>query len=123
MRKYQNMETQKLHDKTHGAPKMKEAPSMEEAPEHNMEHEDANAVVSEHGPAHEINMKHEESTHSVHSKHEDGHEHHSEHESAEKAHSHAKKLAGVPDEGEEEAEAESMAPAGGSQSSFPTMGM
>ena len=57
--------------------------------------QDGAAIAEEHGPAHEVNMKHEEESHHVHSVHPDGHEHHSDHPSKEHAHEHAKKLAGV----------------------------
>lgn len=70
--------------------------------------EEAKQVVAEHGPAHEVHIKHDHETghHEVHTVHEDGEEHHSEHGSAEEAHEHAKHLSG--DGGEEHEDADGM---------------
>jgi len=68
-----------------------------------MGQEDGAAVAAEHGPASEVHMMHheEEGRHEVHSMHPDGHTHMSEHGSKEEAHEHAKKLAGIGGEQED----------------------
>lgn len=56
--------------------------------------EDPATTVAEHGPAVEVNVKHEHEAgkHHVHSSHADGHTTESEHASAEEAHDHGKAL-------------------------------
>jgi hypothetical protein len=105
MRKFGNLETQHLYDKTHsGDMKMKdEQPKGDESEHGDHDHE---SVVAEHGKAHTLHMKHdhEAGAHHVHSHHEDGHVHKAKFGSAGEAHDHAAKMAGV-EAGEEEAEA------------------
>jgi hypothetical protein len=69
------------------------------------EEQDGAAIAQEHGPAMETHTMHppeEGGMHHVHSVHPDGHEHHSDHGSKEEAHEHAKKLAGIGSEEQEE---------------------
>jgi hypothetical protein len=110
-RQFQNLETQKLHDRM-SAPKA-ESPKMEDEMEHEEgEHED---VVAEHGKAHDIHMKldHARGVHHVHSTHEDGHVHKSQHGSVDEAVEHAKKMAGSPEhEGLEDEAANDLEQAG-----------
>lgn len=98
-RKYANLETQRLHDRTHGAAKAPVAPKMGEDMEHDMMagDESPEEVVASHGPAKAVHI---EGKH-VRSEHGDGHVHESDHESVSAAHDHAKKLSGEA-EGEED---------------------
>lgn len=64
--------------------------------------QDGAQIAQEHGPAHEVHMRHdhEAGEHEVVSMHPDGHQHRSMHGSAEEAHEHGKKLAGGGQESE-----------------------
>jgi hypothetical protein len=115
MRQFQNLETQKLHDKNK-APLAAKAPKFGEDEEAEAaENEAPEGVVAEHGKAHEVHIKHEHESgaHHVHSVHEDGFESHSEHGSPEEAHEHGKKLAGSAEhEGLEDEAADDLEQAG-----------
>src|SRR5277367_1311648 len=100
-RKYGNLETQRLHERSMGG-KSPASPFHDKEDKHGeTDHEN---VVAEHGPATEIHITHDHKAgkHSVHSKHESGHEHHAEFGSAKEAHDHAMMMSGA---GEEEAAA------------------
>jgi hypothetical protein len=95
-RKFGNLETQKLYDKTHGNEAEEPKSEFKEEGAEQTDHEN---VVAEHGKAHTIHIKHDhEAQHShVVSHHEDGHKHeahfHGEQHHVE-AHDHAAKMAG-----------------------------
>jgi len=57
-------------------------------------------VAMEHGPAHKIEISHEDGAHHVTSHHEDGHTHHSTHGSHAEAHAAGAHLGGVSDTNE-----------------------
>ena len=82
-----------------GKPEDKAMPEMnEEQPEEKMGEEnnvDGAQVASEHGPAHKVEITHEEGKHTVQSHHPDGHMHTSVHDKGNKAHDHARKLAAM----------------------------
>lgn len=61
-------------------------------------------VVGEHGKAHKVVIHHDEKSgrHTVTSHHKDGHMHSMSHETPEEAHKDARKLAGVPADGQAE---------------------
>jgi len=139
-RKFGNLETQKLYDKTHGSssksggssfgkpggnsfgkPGQDEENAFEDHEQQDGQSEDPEQVVAEHGKANELKITHddEQGTHHVHSKHQDGHTTHSQHSSAQEAHTHAASLAGV-EPGQTEAEAAPIG--GGSEGGIPTMG-
>ena len=115
-------------------PKPSEKPAMaeEEKPDKKASQENIHDVVKQHGPAHHVEIEHDEESgkHHVHSKHGDAeHEHHAVHDSAEEAHEHAGHAMGVDNEEEEESPdeemAEEMAPAmeeGEAHSRIPGMG-
>lgn len=75
--------------------KSKEMAPTDEGPH---EEKDIHSVVAEHGPANDIQLKHDHAAgkHEMHSKH-GGYTHHSSHGSAEEAHSHARIAAGIPE--------------------------
>jgi len=78
---------------------MKETP-MEEKKEEK-EGTEEHPVVTEHGPAHTVHIKHDHTAkrHHVTSHHNDGHVHESEHATPDEAHSEAAKLAGITEGG------------------------
>lgn len=92
-RRFGNLETQHLYDKSHG----QEKPPMQEHQEPDAD--DVESVVAQHGPAQEVHISHdhEAGRHHVES-HHGGHVHQSEHGSAEEAHEHGKKAAGIQSE-------------------------
>jgi len=87
-RKYQNMETQRLHDRNESEKKSSPRPSAKEAPDEQDGEEQEQPmedVVAEHGPAQEVEVS---------SKHEDGHVHKSKHHDAKSASDHVHKAFG-----------------------------
>jgi hypothetical protein len=109
-RKYGNLETQHLYDKSHGDETEKPALPEEGEPEAEAEGEQNHeSVVPEHGKAQEVHIKHDHAKgqHHVHSVHEDGHSHKAKFGSADEAHAHAGKMAGNAAEEEEAAASES----------------
>lgn len=123
-RQFGSLETQKLHDKTHGSgskhesfPKSNhESKTHESSPSHD-------TVVAEHGPAHEIHIKHDHQAgkHHVHSTHESGHQQHADFNSAKEAHNHASLMAGAAQEQEPQEDEGAMSSAAG-PAGIPTMG-
>jgi hypothetical protein len=130
-RKFGNLETQKLYDKTHGSAGGDKGGESERMSAKEDEHDGADGgeetpihqVVDEHGPAHTTTIKKTGETYSVHSHHEDGTKHMSKgHSSAHEAHQHSMQAMG---EEPEEADEESMSsdePPARSAMSIPGMG-
>ncbi len=69
--------------------------------EREMPAQDPSEVVAEHGPAHKVEISHDEDKHTVTSHHKDGHSHTSEHASKAEAHDVAKTLDGTDQEQED----------------------
>ena len=108
----------KHHDEMMSEKKSKpamEKPAKEEdgeKPDKEASQENIHDVVKQHGPAHHVEIEHDEESgkHHVHSKHGDAeHEHHAVHDSAEEAHEHAGHAMGVNSEEEDESPDEEMA--------------
>ena len=101
------METQRLHDRTHG----KAAPTEHHEPDGDEPDGDEQPIeesMQEHGPVSHIEM---------HSHHEDGHVHKSTHHDHHSAHHHISKAFGEKDEPPAEHESSHMSAGGG----IPTM--